>query len=119
MRLLVVGADIVALGFADAAATVNERLVEAGEPVADDIAETMRGLFSQQFTSRTGKTYNSISAVRSERDDAIFEVGPETFYARFANDGTARQPPRPFVEPAGDLHADDWFRAAQDVAADI
>ena len=119
MRLLVVGADIVALGFADAAATVNERLVEAGKPVADQIAQTQRQMFSQQFTSRSGDTYDSISAVRSERDDAIFEVGPETFYSRFLNDGTARQPPRPFVEPAGELHADDWFRAAQDVAADV
>lgn len=119
MRLTVIGADIVAAGFAEAAATVNERLVEAGKPVADSIAETQRELFAQQFTSRSGATYDSISAELSERDDAIYEVGPETFYARFANDGTARQPPRPFVEPAGDLHADDWFAAAQDVAADI
>lgn len=119
MRLVVIGEDIVAASFANAAATVNERMVEAGKPVADQIADTQRQLFSQQYTSRSGHTYESISAVLSERDDAIYEVGPETFYARFGENGTARQAPRPFVGPSGDLHFDDWVAAARNVAADV
>lgn len=114
MRLVVIGADIVALGFATAAATVNERLKTEGKPVAEQIASTQR----QTSPDRTGATIASISAVPGE-GGVLWEIGPETFYSRFLEDGTAKMAPRPFVGPSGDLHADDWFRVASDVAADV
>ena len=123
-RVVVIGDDIVALSFMNAAESINERLAEAGKPVAEQIADTQRTMFSQQFTSRTGDTYDSISAVPGDPEDeddagVLWRVGPETFYSHFLEYGTSRQPPRPFVEPAGDLHMADWYQAARDVAADI
>lgn len=115
----IIGDTAVVAGFASAAANVNDRLQEAGKPVADKIADTQRNLFAANFTSRSGETYGSISAVPSERDDALFEVGPETFYSRFLEDGTVKMPARPFVGPSGDLHEGDWHTVVRDVAADI
>lgn len=113
----IVGDTLVISAFAKAAATVNERLEESGRPVAEKIANTQRS--TAPFTSRSGDTIASISAEKSDRSDAIFEIGPETFYSRFLEYGTVKMPPHPFVGPSGDLHADDWVQAAQDVAADI
>lgn len=118
-RILVLGDDLVVAAFAEAAATVNDRLQDAAEPVAEAIADTQKTLFSQQYTDRTGATARSITAEKGEDDGVLWTIGPETFYSRFGEDGTARQPPRPFVGPSGEIHADDYLTVARDVAADV
>lgn len=120
--VVVEGADVVAAQFMRAADQVNARLRTAGRPVADAIGETQRSL----VPVRSGRTHDSIEVtanpdvgVDQTGREALYEIGPTWFVARFLEYGTYKMGPQPFVGPSADMHADEWASVARDVAGDI
>lgn len=94
-------------------ATIDDR--------ADDVAEVhARQLAARQRAAapvgETGRTRATISARRLPGDGVAWTAGTETPYARYVEFGTSRQPPQPFIGPAGDAAADGYADAIGDAA---
>lgn len=77
---------------------------------ANDIAATAKGLAPVD----TGATRNSIGV--TDRGTSV-EIGPTTDYSPYLEFGTSRMPPRPFMAPALDRHAQAFEQAIDQLAS--
>ena len=102
-----------------AAVLAAEMMIAAGsaqseaDEVVGRVAEKVAAAQRAAAPVLTGATRDSISAVRVA--PGVWIAGPETDYARHIEYGTAHVPPRPFVAPAGDQHADELVEGVVEV----
>jgi HK97 gp10 family phage protein len=71
---------------------------EALRPAADAVAESAKA----RAPRRTGKGADSIHAERTGPTEYKVSWDKEHFYMQFAELGTEKEPPRPFLRPALD-----------------
>ena len=123
-NVVIDGLDVVVDDLARASLTAGLRASHVVVSTAHEMAETMRSM----APIATGTLQRSI--VATGPDDAVLglgdleaEIGPSKsrggWYGHLVERGTPRTPPRPFVEPAGDLHSMLFEARLQQVAGDI
>jgi HK97 gp10 family phage protein len=118
------GLDVVVDDLTTASVTAGLRASRVVRSTAEAIAETMREMVPVQ----SGTLQRSIVATGPDDtplSTAILEaeIGPSKrrggWYGHLVERGTTRTSPRPFVEPAGDLHSALFEVRMQQVAGDI
>ena len=118
------GIDVVVDDLTKASLTAGLRASQVVTSTARAMAETMREMVPVQ----SGTLQRSIVATGPDDGtlglgDLEAEIGPSKsrggWYGHLVERGTIYTPPRPFVEPAADIHAAAFEARMQQVAGDI
>jgi HK97 gp10 family phage protein len=100
VRFDVDGLDAVVRDFTRDAVLAREASKVVVVEHARQAANRMKVTVPIGSTQRTLESISSDADATSEGTAVWAEAGPEWFVARFINDGTAKMPPRPFVDQA-------------------
>ena len=114
------GLDVVVDDLNRASRLAGLRASRVVTTTAKAMAETMR----QLAPVASGRLQKSIEATaigggRLGLGDLEAEVGPTAFYGHIVERGSVRTSPRPFVEPAADIHSAAFAAALERVAGEV
>ena len=119
-NVVIDGLDVVVDDLDRASRLAGLRASRVVTTTAKAMAETMRSM----APVASGRLQRSIEATaldggRLGLGDLEAEIGPTAFYGHIVERGSVRTSPRPFVEPAGDMHAAAFEAALERVAGDV
>ena len=119
-NVVIDGLDVVVDDLTKASLTAGLRASKVVVDTARAVEETMK----QMAPVASGRLRDSIEATDANGGSLGLgsleaEIGPTMFYGHIVERGSVKTSPRPFVEPAGDMHADAFQTALERVAGDV
>ena len=105
---------------------VKDLAVDLGKAQADTVKQSQQAVVKTTYDiEATGKRLAAVDtgAMRGSigSDIGVLRsvIGPTVNYAPHVEHGTSRMPPQPFMGPAADRHAPEFYRAMGIIAGDI